>query len=69
MNISVSTDFTNSAAIQARGGDADTAVPGSNGGDGGVVIYSYGGVKTDTGTVDVSGGSGNTGGSAGVFTP
>lgn len=67
--ISAVTDLNNSAGINTRGGNADISVVNSFGGNGGDVTYSYGGVKTDTGTVVVTGGIGHTNGSAGTFTP
>jgi len=59
----------NSANISVRGGDADIGLPGSVGGNGGDIIMFDGDIPDQTGTLDVSGGSGDTPGVDGTITP
>ena len=59
----------NSANISARGGDADAALAGSIGGDGGDIEMDDVDAPDNTGTLDVSGGAGDTPGADGTTTP
>jgi hypothetical protein len=59
----------NSAHISVRGGDADTALAGSFGGDGGDIWMDDADTPDNTGTLDVSGGAGDTPGAGGTITP
>jgi hypothetical protein len=59
----------NSANISARGGNADVALAGSVGGDGGNITMIDVDIPDQTGTLDVSGGAGDTPGADGTITP
>jgi len=59
----------NSANISVRGGDADVLLAGSFGGDGGDIVMNDVDVPDNTGTLDVSGGAGDTPGSDGTIIP
>jgi hypothetical protein len=58
----------NSANISVRGGDADAALAGSVGGDGGDLEMVDDDAPENTGTLDVSGGDGETSGADGTIT-
>lgn len=59
----------NSANISARGGNADTGLAGSVGGDGGIISFEDVDTPDNTGTLDVSGGAGETPGADGTIFP
>jgi hypothetical protein len=59
----------NSANISVCGGDADVALAGSVGGDGGDIVAFDVDLPDNTGTLDVSGGAGDTPGADGTITP